>query len=95
MAQRGFDCVYLDQVCLLMTSPTQRRAPTELIVLSINSIMDDEHQKVIEDGIAQLSKITTVWVGGPGGITAQLDLTPPHRSIASLIDDRALSLVRL
>ncbi|MEC8051780.1 MAG: MerR family transcriptional regulator [Myxococcota bacterium] len=97
MAQRGFDCVYLGpSVPFDDIAHAAESTNAELIVLSINSIMDDEHQKVIEDGIAQLSKITTVWVGGPGGITAQLDLTPPHRSIASLIDfDRALSLVRL
>ena len=97
MAQRGFDCVYLGpSVPFDDIAHAAESTNAELIVLSINSIMDDEHQKVIEEGIAMLSKITTVWVGGPGGITAQLDLTPPHRSIASLIDfDRALSLVRL
>ena len=97
MAQRGFDCVYLGPSVLFDDiAHAAESTNAELIVLSINSIMDDEHQKVIEEGIAMLSKITTVWVGGPGGITAQLDLTPPHRSIASLIDfDRALSLVRL
>ena len=97
MAQRGFDCVYLGpSVPFDDIAHAAESTNAELIVLSINSIMDDEHQKVIEEGIAMLSKITTVWVGGPGGITAQLELTPPHRSIASLIDfDRALSLVRL
>ena len=97
MAQRGFDCVYLGpSVPFDDIAHAAESTNAELIVLSINSIMDDEHQKVIEEGIEMLSKITTVWVGGPGGITAQLDLTPPHRSIASLIDfDRALSLVRL
>ena len=97
MAQRGFDCVYLGpSVPFDDIAHAAESTKAELIVLSINSIMDDEHQKTIEDGIEMLSKITTVWVGGPGGITAQLDLTPPHRSIASLIDfDRALSLVRL
>ena len=97
MAQRGFDCVYLGpSVPFDDIAHAAESTNAELIVLSINSIMDAEHQKVIEDGIAMLSKITTVWVGGPGGITSLLSLTPPHRSIESLVDfDRALSLVRL
>ena len=71
MAQRGFDCVYLGpSVPFDDIAHAAESTNAELIVLSINSIMDDEHQKVIEEGIAMLSKITTVWVGGPGGITA-------------------------
>jgi DNA-binding transcriptional MerR regulator len=97
MAQRGFDCVYLGpSVPFDDIAHAAESTKAELVVLSINSIFDDAHQKTIEDGIAMLAKITTVWVGGPPGITSLLDLTPPHRSIDSLVDfDRALSLVRL
>ena len=97
MAQRGFDCIYLGpSVPFDDIAHAAESTSAELIVLSINSIMDDEHQRIMEEGIEKLSKISTVWVGGPGGITAQLPLNPPHRSIDSLIDfDRALSLVRL
>ena len=97
MAQRGFDCVYLGpSVPFDDIAHAAESTKAELVVLSINSIFDDTHQKTIEDGIAMLAKITTVWVGGPPGITSLLDLTPPHRSIDSLVDfDRALSLVRL
>ena len=97
MAQRGFDCVYLGpSVPFDDIAHAAESTKAELVVLSINSIFDDAHQKTIEDGIAMLAKITTVWVGGPPGITSLLDLNPPHRSIDSLVDfDRALSLVRL
>ena len=97
MAQRGFDCVYLGpSVPFDDIAHAAESTKAELVVLSINSIFDDAHQKTIEDGIAMLAKITTVWVGGPPGITSLLDLTSPHRSIDSLVDfDRALSLVRL
>lgn len=97
MAQRGFDCVYLGpSVPFDDIAHAAQKTSAELVVLSINSIMDEAHQKTIEEGIEMLSKITTVWVGGPAGITSLLSLTPPHRSIDSLIDfDRALSLVRL
>ena len=97
MAQRGFDCVYLGpSVPFDDIAHAAESTKAELVVLSINSIFDDAHQKTIEDGISMLSKITTVWVGGPPGITSLLDLNPPHRSIDSLVDfDRALSLVRL
>ena len=55
MAQRGFDCVYLGpSVPFDDIAHAAESTNAELIVLSINSIMDDEHQKVIEEGIAML-----------------------------------------
>ena len=52
MAQRGFDCVYLGpSVPFDDIAHAAESTNAELIVLSINSIMDDEHQKVIEEGI--------------------------------------------
>ena len=68
MAQRGFDCVYLGpSVPFDDIAHAAESTKAELVVLSINSIFDDAHQKTIEDGIAMLAKITTVWVGGPPG----------------------------
>lgn len=97
MAQRGFDCVYLGpNVPFDDIAHAVECTNAELVVLSVNSIMDENHQRIIENGVKRLSELTTVWMGGPAGVTSIFDLRSPHRTIESLVDfDRALSLVRL
>ena len=56
----------------------------QAILLAIQTILSPDHASDIEQGIAELSKLHNIWVGGPDYLLKQLNLCPRVRRIPSL-----------
>jgi methanogenic corrinoid protein MtbC1 len=60
------------------------RVQPQAILLAIQTILNPDHASDIEQGIAELSKLHNIWVGGPEYLLRQLNLCSSVQRIPSL-----------